>query len=98
MNFTTSHIEQEKVEIEVSELKNVGEIEYRTLYFGINTNITLSPTQAEELFNKLDAKLHKKTYADLEDECLSLESEYEKANEIIEDLEDTIQDNCYQVN
>ncbi|WP_291636660.1 hypothetical protein [Clostridium sp.] len=93
MNFITSHIEQEKVEIEVSELRNVGEIKYRTLEFGINSSITLSPAQAEELFNKLDAKLHKKTYTVLEDECLTMESDLAVANEIIEDLEDKLQEN-----
>ena len=87
MNFTTSHIEQEKVEIE-----------YRTLYFGINTYITLSPTQAEELFNVLDKELHKDVYTDMEDRCLSLESDLEKSNELIEELEDRVQEDCCQVN
>ena len=98
MNFITSHIEQEKVEIEVSELRNVGEIEYRTLEFGINSSITLSPEQAEETFNVLDKGLHKTTYEELEDRYLNLETDLATANELIEELEDKVQENCCQVN
>lgn len=93
MNITTSHIEQEKVKIELSELRNVGEIEYRTLDLGIFTSVTLTPEQADELFNVLDKGLHENTYTDLEDRCLNLESDLVAANELIEELEDRIQDN-----
>ena len=53
----------------------------------------LSTEQAERLFNELDTRLHKGTYTNLEDRCLTLESDLENANELIEDLEDRLQEN-----
>ena len=63
-----------------------------------NDLLGLSTEQAERLFSELDLKLHKETYTNLEDRCLTLESDLENANERIEDLEDRLQENCYQAN
>ena len=98
MNIITSHIEQENVGIELSELRAADEIQYRTLEFGFATSITLSPEQAEELFNALDKGLHETTYTELEDRCLTLESDLATANELMEELEDKVQENCCRVN
>jgi hypothetical protein len=84
--------------IEVSEEIKYEDSNYRTLNLGENAVVFMSTEQAEKLFNKLDAKLHKKTYTDMEDRCLTLESELEKANELIEELEDRVQEDCCQVN
>ena len=58
-----------------------------------NDLLGLSTEQAERLFNELDLRLHKDVYTDMEDRCLTLESELEKANELIEELEDKVQEN-----
>ena len=50
------------------------------------------------LLNSLDKNLHEDTYTDLEDKCLNLESDLVAANELIEELEDRVQENCCQVN
>ena len=90
MNFITSHIEQEKVKIELSELRNVGEIEYRTLDLGIFTSVTLSPEQIEETFEEIDFKIHlpsethqymKERIEELENKVADLEDALEEAQE-----------------
>jgi hypothetical protein len=58
----------------------------------------LSTEQAERLFNELDTRLHKETYTNLEDRCLTLESDLGTSNELIEELEDRVQEDCCQVN
>ena len=70
-----------------------NEENYNVLYIGEEVRVFMSTEQVERLFNELDLRLHKETYTNLEDRCLTLELDIENANELIEDLEDKLQEN-----
>ena len=70
-----------------------NEENYNVLYIGEEVRVFMSTEQVEKLFNELDLRLHKEVYTVLEDKCLNLELDIEKANELIEDLEDKLQEN-----
>jgi len=101
LNFINAHIEQEQLDIEVSDSKQSDGIEYRVLNFGINTNIFMSTEQAEALFVELDIRLHEQTdtreylkneMSEMEDKIFDLTDELEKSNELIEQLEENLAD------
>jgi hypothetical protein len=58
-------------------------VNYRVLTLGQGVNIFLTEDQTEELFDKLDKKLHKKTYSDLQDDCFNLDDDLRVSNELV---------------
>jgi hypothetical protein len=90
-NMISSHLNKED-KFGIRTVKPVGEESYEAIKVDGDLTIFTSREQLEQLFNKLDKHLHKKTYTVLEDECLNMESSLEKANERIEDLEDMLQE------
>jgi len=53
---------------------------------GIDTTLFGNAINLEDLFEKLDKKLHKETYSDLEDKVFVLEDDLEVANEALTTL------------
>ena len=85
-------------EFEIRTVTPEGEGSYEVLKVNGDLTIFTSREQVEQLFNTLDKHLHTDTYTQLEDYCLNLESDLEKANELIDDLEDRMDENFYQAN
>ena len=89
MNQTTlfTHLENNKLgAIKVTDYEDLVKIDLCGDYIFMTTK------QAEALLNSLDKNLHEDTYTELEDKCLNLESDLEKSNELIEELEDRLQE------
>ena len=89
-NMIHVHVGQED-KFKIIEATTNGE-NYNVLHIGEDVRAFMSTEQAEKLFNKLDLRLHKEVYTELEDKCLNLELDIEKANELIEELEDRLQE------
>ena len=64
------HLYEEDVEIKVNNSKDETE---KIIYLGNDAAAFLTNDQTEELFDKLDMVLHKKTWLQMEESALSLE-------------------------
>ena len=96
-NRISTHLESEDI-FEIRRVAPLTEESYEIIKVNDDLVIFTNREQAEQLFNILDKHLHDDTYTQLEDYCLNLESDLEKANELIDDLEDRMDENFYQAN
>lgn len=81
---TMIHIYEEQTKIEVSNLKQFENIEYRTLDIGEGLTIFMDEDQVRELIDKLAKATYGKKWDDLTDEIYSLK---EDKKEVEQDLE-----------
>ena len=84
-NSVYIHLEYENPTIKIDELCKGDEIVIPVL-LGDDVVIFATENQLEDLFNKIDKKLHKKTYSYLEDEVLTLSDSLDVANEALTTL------------
>ena len=73
--------EDENAYIKVKDVKDENE---KVISLSKDIDIFLIIAQAEDLFDKLDVKLHKKTYLQLQEIAYGLEVDLEEANETID--------------
>lgn len=94
-NSIMIHLAREKANIKVSdELTSADGNKYRTLDLDYDANIFINNDQLEELFDKIDSKLHKKTYVQLQDEVLCMGIDKENDDEIIQRYRDMEEERC----
>ena len=101
-NNVMAHIEHEKVVIGLSDLQKHSTEEYRTLDFGMDLCVFMTNKQAETLFKELDEKLHESTVtyeymknelSEKEDIIFNIQQDLDEANENVERLQDSLQEN-----
>ena len=79
-NHTSVYLyEQEDAEIMVRDSEDE-----KVISFGKDAHVFMTIDQAEDLFDKLDIKLHKKTWLQMEEITFGLEVDLEEANGTIE--------------
>ena len=73
--------EDKNADIKVENVKDLNE---KVISLSKDADVFLTIAQAEDLFDKLDIKLHNKTYLQLEELTYGLEVDLEEANGTIE--------------
>ena len=76
-NSVYIHLEYENPTIKIDENCKGDEIVIPVL-LGDDVAIFATENQLEDLFNKIDKKLHHKTYSDLEDKLFTLQDDFDE--------------------